>query len=136
MTATCDGYDHRLLCAVWMYELHLESSGITAASLWALRHPGERLCWVRLCYGSCYGCCISQERINVSAVPMPPQLFFQTLNLCLAYPGFSRQCERQDNWHHKQGQQYKTQLQTPRAQIINIQKLSFENSHLSLLTVC
>ena len=28
----------------------------------------ERLCSVRLCYGCCYCCCISQERINVSAV--------------------------------------------------------------------
>ena len=136
MTATCDGYDHGLFSAVWIYELNLESSGITAASLWPLCQPGEKLYWVRLCYGRCYSCCISQERINVSAVPMPPQLFFQTLNLCLAYPGFSRQCERQDKWHHKQGQQYKTQLQTPRAQIINIQKLSFENSHLTLLAVC
>ena len=96
----------------------------------------EMLCWGRLCYGSSYGCCISQERINVSAVTMAPQLFFQTLNLCLAYPGFSWQCERQDNWHHEQGQPYKTQLQIPRAQIINIQKLSFENSYLTLLTVC
>ena len=28
----------------------------------------ERLCSVRLCYGCCYCCCLSQERINVSAV--------------------------------------------------------------------
>ena len=44
MTATCDSYDHGLLCAVWIYELHLESSGITAASsLWPLCQP-ERCC--------------------------------------------------------------------------------------------
>ena len=31
-----------------------------------LCQPGERLCCVRLWYGCCLGCCISQERKNVS----------------------------------------------------------------------
>ena len=76
----------------------------------------------------CYGCCViqkrdcallgyamaaataavSQERINVSAVPMAPQVFFQPLGSHLAYPGFSeqcRQCKQQDNWHHEQDDQ-------------------------------
>ena len=62
--------------------------------------PGERL--------SC-GCCASQERINMSAVPTVPQVFFQPLSSWLAYSGFSRQwkrCEQQENWHHKQKQRH------------------------------
>ena len=48
-----------------------------------LHQPGERLC---------YGCRVSQERINVSAVPMAPQVSFQPLSWRLAYPEFSKQC--------------------------------------------
>ena len=68
------------LCAIWIYEFHLESSGIyryiTTVSIGSatrgenraclllrlICQPGERLCCVRLCYGCCYGFCISQER--------------------------------------------------------------------------
>ena len=71
---------------------------IVCLLLWLLHQPGEKLFCVWLCYGCCYHCCISQERVNVSAVPTAPQLFFQPLSLCLAYPGFSGQCEQQDNW--------------------------------------
>ena len=46
--------------------------------LWLLCQPGERLC---------YGYHSSQERINMSAVPMAPHIFFQPLNSHLAYPG-------------------------------------------------
>lgn len=71
-----------LLCAVWMCKLHLESKAtycyIMAVSvgsamtgeniecllLCLLCQPGEKLCCVRLCYG----CCVSQEIINMSAV--------------------------------------------------------------------
>ena len=60
--------------------------------LWLLlrlpSQPGERLCC---------GCRASQERINVSAVPMAPHIFFQPLSSSLAYPEFSEQCEQQDN---------------------------------------
>ena len=55
-----------------------------------------------------YGCHASQEKINVSQVPMAPQVFFQPLSSCLAYPGFSEQCgqcEKRDNWHCEQDQQ-------------------------------
>ena len=43
-----------------------------------------------LCCGCCYGCCVSQERINLSAFPMllesPSSLLTHTLpTLCLAY---------------------------------------------------
>ena len=38
-----------------------------------------------------YGC-ISQERINVLAVPTIPEVFFQPLSQCLAQPGFNEQC--------------------------------------------
>ena len=65
--------------------------------LWLPQQPGERLY---------YGCHASQEKINVSQVPMAPQVFFQPLSSCLAYPGFSEQCEQKDNRHHEQDQQY------------------------------
>ena len=41
--------------------------------LWAVSR-GERLC---------YGCCLSQEVINVSAIPMAPCIFFQLLTWAL-----------------------------------------------------
>ena len=44
-----------------------------------------------LCYVCCYGCCTSQERINASAVPTAPHIFFQPLILHLAHHGFSEQ---------------------------------------------
>ena len=68
------------LYAIWIYEFHLESSGIyryiTAVSIGSatrgenraclllqlMCQPGERLCCVRLCYVCCHGFCISQER--------------------------------------------------------------------------
>ena len=31
---------------------------------------------------------------NVSAVPLAPQVSLQPLSLCLAYPGFRKQCEQ------------------------------------------
>ena len=40
-----------------------------------------------LSYGCCYCCCVSQERINMSAFPTAYQLFFQPLSFCLAIPG-------------------------------------------------
>ena len=46
--------------------------------LWLLCQPGERLC---------YGYHSSQERINMSVVPMAPRNFFQPLSSHLAYPG-------------------------------------------------
>ena len=41
---------------------------------------GERLC---------YGCCASQESINVSAVPTASPVFSQPPSSWLAYPGFN-----------------------------------------------
>ena len=64
--------------------------------LWLLHQSGERLC---------YGAGASPERINMSAVPMPPGVSFQPLSLCLAYPGFNKQCrecEQQCNWCHEE----------------------------------
>ena len=43
-----------------------------------------------------YGCCAIQERINVSAVPMAPHIFFQLLSSCFAYPELSEQCAQWD----------------------------------------
>ena len=61
--------------------------------------------YVVLCCICCYGCCTSQERINVFAVPTVCQVFFQPLSLRLAYHGFSEQCgqcEQQDSWRQEQ----------------------------------
>ena len=49
--------------------------------------------------------CASQQRINMSVVPVAPQVSLEPLSSCLAYPGFSEQCgqcEQQDNWHCEQ----------------------------------
>ena len=51
--------------------------------LWLLHQAGDRLC---------YGCLASQERVNVSAAPTAPQVFFQPLSSGLAYLGFGEQC--------------------------------------------
>ena len=48
--------------------------------------------WTELCYICNYESCASQERINMSAFPMGPHIFFQPLSLRLAYLGFSKQC--------------------------------------------
>ena len=69
--------------------------------LWLLHQPTESLC---------YGYYENQQRITMTAVPIAPQVFFQPLNLSLAYPGFSELCEQQDNWHHKEDQQYRNQI--------------------------
>ena len=50
----------------------------------------------RIYYVCCYGCCVSQERINGSAVPMTSWVFFQSLSSCLAYPRFNEQCAQWD----------------------------------------
>ena len=52
-----------------------------------LLQPGKKLCC---------GCSASQERINVSAVPMAPWVSFQPLSSSLTYPGFSKQCGQWD----------------------------------------
>ena len=54
------------------------------------------------CATLCYDCFVSQERINVSAVPKAHRVSFQPLSSRLACPGFRKQCEQQDNWCHKQ----------------------------------
>ena len=51
---------------------------------------------------------LSQERINMSVVPIAPQVSFQLLSSCLVYAGFSkqcRQCEQRDNWCHGQDEE-------------------------------
>ena len=48
----------------------------------------EGLCAVMLYYV----CCTSQERINVTTVPMASSIFFQPFNSHLAYLGSSKQC--------------------------------------------
>ena len=64
---------------VMLYEVLLcLCHGYIMVMSWLLCQPGERLC---------YGYPSSQERINMSAVPMAPHIFFQPLNSHLAYPG-------------------------------------------------
>ena len=48
----------------------------------AAESAGERLC---------YGRHASQERVNVSAVPVAPHVFLQPRSSSFAYPGFSKQ---------------------------------------------
>lgn len=85
-----------MLCEDMQWLHYGYDMGMLWLLLWAIT-PGERLC---------YGCCLSQESINVSAIPMAPCNFFLPLNSSFAYPGFSKQYEQQDNWHHEQDQQY------------------------------
>ena len=70
--------------------------------LWLLGQPGERMC----CATLCYDCFVSQDRINMSAFPKAHHVSFQPFSSCLAYPGFRKWCEQQDNWCHKQDQWY------------------------------
>ena len=41
----------------------------------------------------------------MSAVPTAPRVSFQPLSLSLAYPGFGKQCEQQNNWCHEQDEE-------------------------------
>ena len=104
--------------AVPLDELHMKALQLLR---WGYTGVTPRLCHARLCYGSimamlwlccgcCYGCCVSQERRNVSAVPVAPQVFIQPLSSHLACPGFSQQYEQQDNCHSEQGQRYTKHL--------------------------
>ena len=93
--------------------------------LQVLHQPGEKLL---------YGCRASQETVNLSAVTVAPWVSFQALNWCLAYPGFSEQCELyewQENWHHKQDQQ-DTSSQRSNS-IANILKRLLQTSQFSLV---
>lgn len=58
----------------------------TAAAAASARR--EVVC-VSLCYDCSYGCCISQQRINMSAAP---GVFFQLYRLQFVYHGFNTQC--------------------------------------------
>ena len=61
---------------------------IRVSSTW--KSP-EGLCVVMLCYG----CRTSEERINSSAVPMAPRIFFQPLSSSFVYRGFSKRVHRE-----------------------------------------
>ena len=61
---------------------------VTAASVGQPREESYRVCR--------YGCCVSQERINVSAIPKAPGVFLQPLSSRFAYPGFSKQCRQRE----------------------------------------
>lgn len=114
-----------LLCALRLYELHHKAWAAAALGLhWSDTMVMFYEVLLRLHYGYilaifwpllglqhqhgervCYGCRGSQERINLSAIPSAPRVFFQPLISHLAYPGFSnqcRQCEQRDNWHRQQ----------------------------------
>ena len=107
------------VCVVHQYELHCKPWMLL---YWSSTGVVSWLCYIKLCYGNvtvmlwlplqlpgerlCYGFHSSQERINVSAVPMAPRVFFQPLSSSFAYPGFNKQCEQQKNWHCEQDQRY------------------------------
>ena len=122
---------HRLLCVVYLCELHHAGPGCCCTRAMLEWHHGYVMWgYIMATLWVCYRCCISQERgcamtvlwlhssqerINVSAVPMAPWVFLRLLFSCLAYPGFSAHrhreiqwdswhCEQdqQDNWHHEQ----------------------------------
>ena len=100
---------HRLLWEVRLDERHYESPGCCCPGATLQQHHsyvirGYVMPPLRLCSGCCYDCCVSQERVNVSAVPTAPPVFFQPLISSISYPGFS---EQQDSWHHYQDQQYR-----------------------------
>ena len=70
-----------------------------------LCQPGGRLCCVRLRYG----CCVSQERINVSTVLMAPHIFFQPQCVPCVDSMNSVHSEIQwDNWYHEQDEEQYT----------------------------
>ena len=93
-------------CVRWVSQERREHSSTVMAAVSAGR---EVVCrYVVLCYICFCGCCASQKRINVSAVPMTPPVFFQPLSSLLAYSGFTKycgKCEKQDNWRHKQDEE-------------------------------
>ena len=93
-------------CVHWVSQERREHSSTVMAAVSARR---EVVCrYVVLCYICFCGCCASQKRINVSAVPMTPPVFFQPLSSLLAYSGFTKycgKCEKQDNWRHKQDEE-------------------------------
>ena len=61
------------------------------------KKPWRVVCsYVVLCYVCCCGCYASQERVNTSAVPMAPCIFFHPPSSCLAYHRFSKQCTQWD----------------------------------------
>ena len=90
-------------CVHWVSHWRREYSVPTATAVasarrgicsWLLCQPGERLCYVRLYYGYCFGCCISQEGINMSVLAMALWFFFQLPCLHLVYLGFNEQCRQ------------------------------------------
>ena len=125
--------DHRLLCAGGTCELHLKSGSITTASqLCPLGQPQEE----RKQHEYCDVWGVSQESINMSAVPMAPPVSFQLLRSCLAYPGFNEphgQHEPRGNWRCEKDQQHNCRVTCLMAWIQEKKKKSQRpiQSHLS-----
>ena len=87
---------HELFCAECLQEHHHKNPGCCYTGLHcsnSMIMVYKVMLWLAilcLCCGCCYGCCVSQERINLSAFPMllesPSSLLTHTLpTLCLAY---------------------------------------------------
>lgn len=68
-----------MLCETMVWPCY----GYIMVTLWLLHQAGDRLC---------YGCLAGQERVNVSAAPTVPQVFFQPRSSGLAYHGFGEPC--------------------------------------------
>ena len=86
-----------------MHKLHLESSGIyycIMAMSDGSATRGQNIVCLLLKL-------LQQPRENKRVCSSYGSLsFLPASHLCRAYPGFSKQCEQQDNWHHKQDQWY------------------------------
>ena len=106
-------------CSVSIYKLYLET-------------PWRTVCgYAVLCY--CHGRWASHERIDVSAVPMAPRVYFQPLSSCIAYPGFSEQCEQRNNWYREQDQQYGCKARAVAMILLYITTLTPSLSHFPSL---
>ena len=107
-------FGHELLCVVCLYKLPHESPGCCCIGATLEKHHNyvvyEDMLW--LYYGHvvasptmllqpgmrlCYSCLASKERMNISAAPMTPHISLKLLSSHLAYSGFSKQGEQQNN---------------------------------------
>ena len=115
---------HGLLCAVCLFELHHESSDRCCTGATLEQHHGYGIWgyvlavfWLNYSYiMAMLWLLVWLERINVSVIPMAPQVSFQPLSLNLAYPEFNNQQDNSCNWQDSQ------QIEEPKASMIGWRK--------------
>ena len=94
----CNGWDCLWYVGQWVLTC-LTTGYFYSISIYKLylEKPRKVVCiYVVLCYVCYYGCRASQERLNASAVPRAPLIFFPSLSSHLAYHGFSEQRTQRD----------------------------------------